>query len=251
MKQKKVFNTLDVEELMIKYNPLLWNLAKKVSTRHSEYEDLVSIGKIVIIESIKKFNPKKGNKFITYIYQSILNRMTDYRIKNSGQFTHSRGYCYYISRAEKLINMGMDIDSALDQFKHISKTNKKSVKIILGLRQARMIKLDRFLDQGTDKNFPERTETKIDSGQRTDIDAFKSITNKRLYQVLDTLPRRQGNILKLYYGIKVKQITLDEIGATLKITRERVRQLRDIGLNTLKERYIAKEHEGLQGKEVS
>ena len=53
--------------------------------------------------------------------------------------------------------------------------------------------------------------------------------------VLNTLPKREAIILKLYYGLDgEKPHTLEEIGAKLKVTRERIRQIKERALGRLR-----------------
>ena len=53
--------------------------------------------------------------------------------------------------------------------------------------------------------------------------------------ILDTLPKREAIILKLYYGLDgEKPHTLEEIGVKLKVTRERIRQIKERALGRLR-----------------
>jgi RNA polymerase primary sigma factor len=54
-------------------------------------------------------------------------------------------------------------------------------------------------------------------------------------KVLDSLPRREGEILRLYYGISEgRTLNLTEIGERLNLSRERVRQIKELSLNKLR-----------------
>lgn len=53
--------------------------------------------------------------------------------------------------------------------------------------------------------------------------------------IIETLPHREARILKLYFGLDgEKQHTLEEIGAMFKLTRERVRQIKEKSLGRLR-----------------
>ena len=81
-------------------------------------------------------------------------------------------------------------------------------------------------------------------GILADADAADPIDNVQadaaaaaIKDALSGLPEREADIIALYFGLlNTEPPTLDEIGAKYGITRERVRQIRNRGLDTLKER---------------
>ena len=60
--------------------------------------------------------------------------------------------------------------------------------------------------------------------------------SKEIERALNTLSRREADIIRLYYGLNGKHThTLDEIGEEFNITRERVRQIKEKAINRLKQ----------------
>ena len=56
-----------------------------------------------------------------------------------------------------------------------------------------------------------------------------------LRRVIDLLPEREADVLKLYYGLGSKHpMTLDEIGEKFDLTRERVRQIKEKAIRRLR-----------------
>ena len=54
-------------------------------------------------------------------------------------------------------------------------------------------------------------------------------------RVIDLLPEREADVLKLYYGLGSKHpMTLDEIGEKFDLTRERVRQIKEKAIRRLR-----------------
>ena len=59
--------------------------------------------------------------------------------------------------------------------------------------------------------------------------------NDEIESALSTLPPRDAKVLRLYFGLEAgREHTLEEIGSMLGVTRERVRQLRDRALKSLR-----------------
>ena len=220
-------------EALKKYEPLLWKMAMKVSYDKNDWEDLVSVGRIAILEAMKTFDPKKAT-LMTYIHPSIRQKMTDYRIATSNTFYCSRGYYHFISQAESLIRKGMSIDDAMKEC-NTNKFNRACIRTMVELRSKKVERMDMFLDR-EDKE--DTIGSMIDSGERTDEKAFENIEAGEVQKVIEKLPRINKIILKMYYGIKTRQRNLREIGKILGLTRERVRQIRDESLWDFKRGYI-------------
>jgi RNA polymerase primary sigma factor len=54
-------------------------------------------------------------------------------------------------------------------------------------------------------------------------------------RVLDTIPEREANIIRYYFGIGLERpLTLEEIGDSMNLTRERVRQLKERAIHRLR-----------------
>jgi RNA polymerase primary sigma factor len=61
--------------------------------------------------------------------------------------------------------------------------------------------------------------------------------NEEIKRALDTLSPREGNVLRLYYGLDNQTpMSLVEIGEIFDLTRERVRQIREKGIRRLRHR---------------
>jgi RNA polymerase primary sigma factor len=71
-----------------------------------------------------------------------------------------------------------------------------------------------------------------DGGQ--EVDAEKAELSRSLDSVLGQMSEREEKVLRMYYGINyAREFTLDEIGRELKLTRERVRQIKNRSLRKL------------------
>ena len=74
-----------------------------------------------------------------------------------------------------------------------------------------------------------------DASRQPDEQALEKARTEWIEQALSDLRERESKILRLYFGLDHEEpMTLEQIGATLGITRERVRQIRDRALRKLR-----------------
>jgi RNA polymerase primary sigma factor len=72
----------------------------------------------------------------------------------------------------------------------------------------------------------------------TDSTTLDNNRTEELYSALNALPPRDARVIRLYFGLDDDEPrTLEQIGRMLGVTRERVRQLRDRALKTLREQH--------------
>ena len=107
------------------------------------------------------------------------------------------------------------------------------VQSLAALNAAEM-RLDAPLDADGDLSLIDRftSESPVDAEEEV-MARFRA---EEVARALRTLPARDSKVLSLYFGLDGgREHTLEEIGAMLGVTRERVRQLRDRALRRLRE----------------
>ena len=77
-------------------------------------------------------------------------------------------------------------------------------------------------------SFPNKNALKADSIINEEY------KNKELKMLLNTLPNREHDVIRMYFGIGCYPITLEEIGEKFGITYERARQIKESALSNLK-----------------
>ncbi len=96
------------------------------------------------------------------------------------------------------------------------------------------VRLDAPLDPEGDRSFMDRFIA--DDQADAESQAMDQFLSEEIERALRTLPARDAKVLRLYFGLDGgREHTLEEIGAMLGVTRERVRQLRDRALKRLRE----------------
>ncbi|MFN3411708.1 MAG: RNA polymerase sigma factor RpoD/SigA [Exilispira sp.] len=216
---------------------LVVSVAKRFQNKYISLIDLINEGNIGLLEAIDKFDYRKGNKFSTYalywIKQAITKTLSDkariIRIPN------------YLNNLLNKINEFID---------YYIKTYGSNPSISLISREFCIPerKLKHILELNKEINFLEEP-IQMDSSsvigdyiasnslEEEIIDEYQKEWMKQALQLaLSKLTPREKLVLELRYGLKGnKSYTLEETGKMLSLTRERIRQIQNNGLNKIKQ----------------
>jgi RNA polymerase primary sigma factor len=212
---------------------------KKYQGRGLGLAELVCIGNEGLLKAVKKFDPDKGVKFISYavwwIRQTVLQALAE----------QTRSVRIPLNQNSNLVRLSR-VETALTQQLGRSPTDEEiaddmgePVDTIRALRRvaASELSLDAPLDRGDrdSASFGERfagseaeqIEEEVESQARREF--LEKMFEKYLTE-------RERKILYLYYGLdEGEERTLEEIGSMLGVTRERIRQIRNRAFEKLRE----------------
>jgi RNA polymerase primary sigma factor len=73
---------------------------------------------------------------------------------------------------------------------------------------------------------------------KTDESLIKESLSIEINKILNKLPDRESDILRMYFGIQCKALTMEEIGKKFGITNERIRQIKEKAIKDLKDKHI-------------
>ena len=212
---------------------------KKYQGRGLGLAELVCIGNEGLLKAVKKFDPDKGVKFISYavwwIRQTVLQALAE----------QTRSVRIPLNQNSNLVRLSR-VETALTQTLGRTPTDEEiademgePVDTIRALRRvaASELSLDAPLDRGDrdSASFGERfagsesdhIEEEVESQARREF-------LERMFEKY--LTERERKILYLYYGLdEGEERTLEEIGSLLGVTRERIRQIRNRAFEKLRE----------------
>ncbi len=198
--------------------------------------DLINEGNLGLIKAATRFDETKGFKFISYavwwIRQSILQALNEKSRKIRLPLNHQSNVSKIISKRTELLQK-MEREPTMEELAEETGFSEEVVrKSLQSYKKCRS--LDAPVDEDSDTSLSGLMEDK--EVERPDYDlAYNESIHIQAQQLLDILPPREASVLKLFFGIDRKYpMNLGEISETMGISRERVRQIKDRGLDILR-----------------
>lgn len=211
------------------------SVAKKYQNQGVSLSDLINEGNLGLIRAARKFDETKGIKFISYavwwIRQAILQALAE----------QSRIVRVPLNRAGALHRIGKRATALLQELGREAThaeiadgmdISEDEVARTMAIPQVHL-SLDAPISPGEDNRLLDfLPDTLHPTPEDQTIDNARS---EAILESLASLKERESRILTLYFGIDgTDPLTLEEIGAQLGITRERVRQIKEKALSRLR-----------------
>jgi len=210
-------------------------IARRYSRHGVPMEDLIDEGNIGLIQAAERFDVRRGFRFISYavfwIRQTIL-RSLDQKSRLVRVPADKRRQLMRLVRAGECLPHTLGREPTLDEVARWVGIAPQRAETLRQL-PTRVVCIDRP-GEGEESQFD--MDTLVDPG----ADAFgdridEDLSNRRLDAYLDRLDHRGADIVRRYYGLRGRTPeTLEHIGQSYGVTRERARQLRDRAMNGLR-----------------
>ena len=223
-------------EALIKANlRFVVSVSRNYQNQGMSLVDLINEGNLGLIKAATRFDEKKNFKFISYavwwIRQAILQGLAD----------SSRIVKIPLNRVATIHKVGRARINLEQKFNRLP--NTREVAKELGISENDVTDSMKIGATHASLDAPisdERTGSLMDlmvdrKLENPDDYAMRKSQNRQIDKVLSVLNKREREIIHLYFGIgEETNYTLDEIGKRSGITRERVRQIKDIALRKLR-----------------
>ena len=211
------------------------SVAKQYQNQGLTLPDLINEGNLGLIKAAKRFDETRGFKFISYaiwwIRQSILqalaeqSRIVRLPLNKIGSINKINKTYAFLEQAHERVPSAEEIAKELDMTVSDVKESMKN--------SGRHVSMDAPLVEGEDSNLYDV----LRSGEspNPDRELMHESLRTEIERALETLTPREADVVRLYFGLGNQHpMTLEEIGETFDLTRERVRQIKEKAIRRLK-----------------
>ena len=235
-KKIKKGDRIALEELTKANLRFVVRVAKQFQNQGLSLGDLINEGNLGLIKAAERFDETRGFKFISYavwwIRQSIMQAIAE----------QSRMVRLPLNRVGTLNKLGKAYSKLEQEYERKPSASELAEELDMKTDEVtdtlqlygRHVSMDAPFAGDDDKNslidvLPNEQQP------APDVKLMQESLKAEVESVLSTLSEREASVLRLYFGINGEHsATLEEIGERFNLTRERVRQIKEKALRTLR-----------------
>jgi RNA polymerase primary sigma factor len=235
-KKIKKGDRIALEELTKANLRFVVSVAKQFQNQGLSLGDLINEGNLGLIKAAERFDETRGFKFISYavwwIRQSIMQAIAE----------QSRMVRLPLNRVGTLNKLGKAYSKLEQEYERKPSASELAEELDMKTDEVtdtlqlygRHVSMDAPFAGDDDKNslidvLPNEQQP------APDVKLMQESLKAEVESVLSTLSEREASVLRLYFGINGEHsATLEEIGERFNLTRERVRQIKEKALRTLR-----------------
>ena len=211
------------------------SVAKQYQNQGLSLGDLINEGNLGLIKAGKRFDETRGFKFISYavwwIRQSILQALAE----------QSRIVRLPLNRVGALSKIGRAYSNLEQEFEREPSADELADELDMDVKEVTDTLKISSKHVSVDAPFASGEENRLldvmknDEQPSPDNMLLSESLKTEIARALSSLPEREAEVLRLYYGIESDHaMTLEEIGEKFNLTRERVRQIKEKAIRRLR-----------------
>jgi len=213
------------------------SVAKQYQNQGLTLPDLINEGNLGLIKAAERFDETRGFKFISYavwwIRQSILQALAE-QARIVRLPLNKIGTINKINKAYSELEQRFERPPSAEELSEFLDVSPEEVRQSLS-NSGRHVSMDAPLsenDESSSSMYDVLPNNYMNSPEK---DLVTDSLRKDIERSLSTLTMREGEVVRLYYGLNGRYpLTLEEIGEQFDLTRERVRQIKEKAIRRLK-----------------
>jgi RNA polymerase primary sigma factor len=210
------------------------SVAKQYQNQGLSLPDLINEGNLGLIKAAEKFDETRGFKFISYavwwIRQSILQALAEQsRIVRLP--LNQVGSLNKLNKAFNKFEQENERTPTPEELAETLDLPKEKIQDTMRV-SGRHVSVDAPFIEGEDNSLLDVLVN--NDSPKADTLLISESLNREIERSLSTLTERERDIIKLFFGIGIQEMTLEEIGERFGLTRERVRQIKEKAIRRLR-----------------
>ena len=209
------------------------SVANQYHQHNLELSDLISEGNIGLVKAAERFDDTRGFKFISYAVWWIRQSISSAICENGRAIRLPLNQQALLNKYFILMNKTMQKEQrepTVAEFAEFADISEYKASTLIK-QTDKMLSMDAPLSEDTDTSIGDL----VSSGSKTDESLDKESLQHDLAAILNhILSVKEREILMRSFGINCKEEGLEEIGFTLGLSRERVRQIRETALRKIR-----------------
>jgi RNA polymerase primary sigma factor len=213
------------------------SVSKQYQNQGLTLPDLINEGNLGLIKAAQRFDETRGFKFISYavwwIRQSILQALAE-QARIVRLPLNKIGSINRINKAFSELEQRLERPPSADELAELLECTSDEIRQSMAIN-GKHFSLDAPMVEGDDSSLNMYDILLNDSLPSPEIELVSESLRIEINRSLSTLTQREGDVVRLYYGLNGKYpLTLEEIGEQFELTRERVRQIKEKAIRRLK-----------------
>jgi RNA polymerase primary sigma factor len=212
------------------------SVAKQYQTQGLSLPDLINEGNLGLIKAAKKFDETRGFKFISYavwwIRQSIMQALAE-QARIVRLPLNQLGAANKVKKAFSELEQKFEREPSAEELSAVLDLPMDKVTNTMKM-PGKHVSMDAPLVSGEDSTLLDVLENGDSLG--ADSGLLNESLQKEINRSLATLSEREQDVIKMFYGIGIQHgLSLEEIGEKFDLTSERVRQIKEKAIKTLRQ----------------